>query len=40
MLDIPENERSQLMKGWNEFFEGDVDRYVLRFEEEMSTGRL
>ena len=40
ILDLPEDERSQLMEGYHEFFEGDVDRYVLRFEEEMSTGSL
>ena len=40
ILDLPEDERSQLMEGYHEFFEGDVDRYVLRFEEEMSTGNL
>lgn len=40
ILDLPDDERSQLLEGWNEFFEGDVDRYVLRFEEEMSTGCL
>lgn len=40
ILDLPDDERSQLLEGRNEFFEGDVDRYVLRFEEEMSTGSL
>lgn len=40
ILDLPEDERSQLLEGYHEFFEGDVDRYVLRFEEEMSTGNL
>lgn len=40
ILDLPEDERRQLMEGYHEFFEGDVDRYVLRFEEEMSTGNL
>jgi hypothetical protein len=40
ILDLPEEERSQLFEGYHEFFEGDVDRYVLRFEEEMSTGSL
>ena len=40
MMVLPEDERNQLMEGVNEFFESDVDRYVLRFEEAMSTGSL
>ena len=37
---LPADERSQLLEGFSDFFEGDVDRYVLRLEEEMSTGNL
>ena len=40
LLDLPNEERSQLFDGWDEFFEGNVDGYVLRFGEEMSTGGL
>ena len=40
LLDLSDEERSQLFDGWDEFFEGDMDRYVLRFGEEMSTGGL
>lgn len=40
LLDLSDQERSQLLDGWHDFFEGDADRYVLAFEEEMSTGSL
>jgi hypothetical protein len=40
MLNLSEDERIQLFEGTDEFFEGDGDRYVMRFEEEMSTGTL
>ena len=40
LLDLSDEERSQLFDGWDEVFEGDVDRYVLRFGEEITTGGL
>tara|TARA_B000000557_G_C20478918_1_gene318764 strand:+ start:261 stop:509 length:249 start_codon:yes stop_codon:yes gene_type:complete len=40
LLDLPNEKRSQLFDGRDEFFEGNVDGYVLRFGEEMSTGGL
>mgnify|MGYP003309873880 CR=1 FL=1 len=40
LLDLSDEERSQLFNGWDEVFEGDVDRYVLRFGEEITTGGL
>jgi hypothetical protein len=38
LIDLPTEERQQLFEGIHDFFAGDYDRYVLRFEEEMSTG--
>ena len=37
-VDLPAEERQRLFEGVNDFFAGDYDRYVLRFEEELSTG--
>ncbi|MBU24811.1 MAG: hypothetical protein CMD99_02140 [Gammaproteobacteria bacterium] len=37
-IDLPAEERQRIFEGVTDFFAGDYDRYVLRFEEEMSTG--